>query len=149
MGIFHDPMRAGIAIIRALAGLDPRTPGAPIVARIAIVDNAGTEIMRVEVTEAGVENAVTVLEDAADRTAQDARLAALETPATQPAHELSADEMDLFDQLDKVFSHVDLDDLTRTVLDATKPSDRFTVTQAIDGMFGHIPHWDAEDGDVL
>ncbi|MFJ1827454.1 hypothetical protein [Streptomyces sp. NPDC088178] len=148
MGIFHDPMRASIAIIRALAGLDPRTPGAPTVTRLIMTTDRGDEVCRIELTEAGVENAVTVLEDAADRTAQDARIAALETPATQPAHEPSVDEMDLFDQLSEVFSHINLDDLTRAVLNNTKPSDRFTVTQAIDGMFGHIPHWDAEDGDV-
>lgn len=67
----------------------------------------------------------------------------------QPAQALSDDERDLFDQLDDLYTNVDLDDLTKTVLNDTKPSDRLTVTQAIDGMFGHIPHRDVEDGDVL
>ncbi|MFF1916128.1 hypothetical protein ACFVYE_31990 [Streptomyces sp. NPDC058239] len=121
MGIFHDPMRAGIAIIRALAGLDPRTPGAPTVARLAILTDRGDEIMRIELTEAGVENAVTVLEDAADRAAQDAHLAALEPSqwsAAAVAHthpQIYADVQDLFDGidpqdlLDDVFNSQDAD----------------------------------------
>lgn len=149
MGIFHDPLRAGIAIIRGLAGLDPRTPGEPTVARIAIINESGTEIMRVEITEAGVENAVNVLEAAADQADHEARMAALETPATQPLHALSADERSLLTQVGDVFDRVDLDALTKAVLNAAKPADRMTVTRAIDGMFGYIPHWDAEDGDVL
>lgn len=106
MGVFHDPLRAGIAVIRALAGLDPRTPGEPTVARIAIINEAGTEIMRVEITEAGVENAVNVLEAAADRADHEARMAALEPSkwsAAAVAHNHSqvyADVQDLFDALD-------------------------------------------------
>ncbi|MFD7615795.1 hypothetical protein [Streptomyces sp. NPDC059802] len=121
MGIFHDPMRAGIAVIRALAGLDPRTPGAPTVTRLAILTDQGDEVMRIELTEAGVEAAVTVLEDVADRAAQDARLAALEPnqwSAAAVAHthsQIYADVQDLFDGidpqdlLDDVFNSPDAD----------------------------------------
>ncbi|GGZ82741.1 hypothetical protein [Streptomyces rubiginosohelvolus] len=46
------------------------------------------------------------------------------------------------------FADLDLDDLTRTALNGAAPSERLAVTRAIDDMFGHIPHWDAEDGDL-
>lgn len=66
----------------------------------------------------------------------------------QPASALSDDERDVFDQLDDVFSRIDLDALTKTVLNNAKPADRLTVTRAIDGMFGHIPHQDTGEGEL-
>jgi len=47
-----------------------------------------------------------------------------------------------------LFADVDLAALTKTVLDDSTPADRLTVTQAIDGMFGHIPRPGVEDGDL-
>lgn len=46
------------------------------------------------------------------------------------------------------FASVNLDDLTRTALNGAAPADRMAITRAIDDMFGHIPHWDAEDGEL-
>jgi hypothetical protein len=68
--------------------------------------------------------------------------------ALQPSHALSADERALLTQVGDIFDRVDFDALTKTVLNDAKPADRMTVTRAIDGMFGHIPHWDAKDGEL-
>lgn len=114
MGAFRDPLRAGIAVIRALAGLDPRTPGEPTVARIAVIDEAGTEIMRVEITEAGVENAVNVLEAAADRADHEARMAALE-PSEWSAAAVAYNHSQVYADVEDLFGEVDpasyLDDI--------------------------------------
>jgi hypothetical protein len=64
--------------------------------------------------------------------------------ALQPSHALSADERAVLTQLGDIFDRIDLDALTKTVLNDAKPADRMTVTRAIDGMFGHIPHQDGE-----
>ncbi|PVC80637.1 hypothetical protein DBP19_36475 [Streptomyces sp. CS090A] len=75
---------------------------------------------------------------------------ALAMPADYQAGRTSEVTLDplLIADLEDHFADVDLDDLTRTALNGAAPADRMAVTRAIDDMFGHIPHWDAEDGDL-
>ncbi|MFE3381316.1 hypothetical protein [Streptomyces anulatus] len=75
---------------------------------------------------------------------------ALTMPADYQAGRTSTPELDplLVADLEDHFAEIDLDDLTRQTLNQAQPSERLAVTRAIDDMFGHIPHWDAEDGDL-
>ncbi|MGW1814115.1 hypothetical protein ACWCQM_11215 [Streptomyces sp. NPDC002125] len=67
---------------------------------------------------------------------------ALAKPSTPDLHPKAvADLIDMFDNLDLV-------DLTKSVLNAVTPTGRLAATQAIDDMFGHIPHPGAENGDL-
>ncbi|WP_399553841.1 hypothetical protein OG473_39915 (plasmid) [Streptomyces anulatus] len=75
---------------------------------------------------------------------------ALVMPADYQAGRTTTPELDplLVADLEDHFADVDLDDLTRQTLNQAQPSERLAVTRAIDDMFGHIPHWDAEDGEL-
>jgi len=57
---------------------------------------------------------------------------------TRDNPQLAADLADLFGRLD-------LDQLTREVLDDTAPDARMTVTRAIDAMYGDVPTDDEDD----
>ncbi|MEU8101773.1 hypothetical protein [Streptomyces rubiginosohelvolus] len=75
---------------------------------------------------------------------------ALVMPADYQAGRTTTPELDpfLIADIEDHFADVDLDDLTRQTLNGAAPSERMAVTRAIDDMFGHIPHWDAEDGEL-
>ncbi|WP_331720271.1 hypothetical protein OG985_50050 (plasmid) [Streptomyces sp. NBC_00289] len=50
-------------------------------------------------------------------------------------------------ELTDYFDELDLTELTRDVLDATRPEDRLAVTRALDDLFGDIPVTGIDDGD--
>jgi hypothetical protein len=55
---------------------------------------------------------------------------------------------DLVNAVTELFLDINLDELTRTVLNDTPPAQRLGATRAIDDLFGHVPHWDAQDGEL-
>jgi hypothetical protein len=145
MGIFHDPMRAGIAILRALTGFNTR-PDGPTVVHLLIVSGSGDEVCRVELSEDDVVTAVTVLEDAAAQVAQARRLAALE-PSEWSAAAVAHNHSQLYADVQDVFDDIDPRALTATVLDH-RQVDMPAAIEALDDVLGHLPDpYSDDDGD--
>ncbi|MEU9947082.1 hypothetical protein [Streptomyces sp. NPDC047939] len=69
-------------------------------------------------------------------------------PSEWSAAAVAHNHSQLYADVQDHFDNLDLDALTNTVLNDTAPADRLTVIRAIDDMFGHIPHWDAQDGEL-
>ncbi|MFG3390621.1 hypothetical protein [Streptomyces rochei] len=57
-------------------------------------------------------------------------------------------DLDTIAELTDLFADIDIVDLTRTVLNATRPECRARVTQALDDVFGDAPVPGAEDTDL-
>ncbi|WP_399559044.1 hypothetical protein OIA45_49085 (plasmid) [Streptomyces chartreusis] len=60
------------------------------------------------------------------------------------ADDFARNNPELAKDVASAFTGINLTELTRSVLDDTDPTDRMSVTRALDAMFGHIAE---EDGD--
>ncbi|WP_331730823.1 hypothetical protein [Streptomyces sp. NBC_00016] len=68
-------------------------------------------------------------------------------PLPLPADDTDGLDAETIADLTDLFGDLDLIDLTRAVLDATRPEDRVTVTRALDDVLGDIPVPGVEDLD--
>lgn len=77
----------------------------------------------------------------------DAVAAMLATLSSLPPHaDISLDPLNIAELTD-YFDELDLTELTRDVLNATRPEDRVAVTRALDDLFGDIPVTGIDDSD--
>ncbi|MEU1193545.1 hypothetical protein [Streptomyces sp. NPDC005859] len=68
-------------------------------------------------------------------------------PLSLPADDTDGLDAETIADLTDLFTGLDLVDLIRAVLDATRPEDRVTVTRALDDVLGDIPVPGMEDLD--